>query len=88
MDMNIIILGLDIPLEKYGLGNIKQPKIKDFLDKDISIDNFYYPFLMNDIVIGQAKDKDMVMKLKDSLGDFTFMLMNCIQNDRSDILII
>ena len=32
------LLGLDIPLEKYGLGNIKQPKIKDFcLMRDVTI---------------------------------------------------
>lgn len=80
------LLGLDIPLEKYGLGKIKQPKIIDFLDKDVGIDGFYYPFLMNDIVIGQAEDKESIIKLKDSLGEFTFLLMNCIQNKREDII--
>lgn len=80
------LLGLDIPLEKYGLGKIKQPKVADFLDKDVGIDNFYYPFLMNDIVIGQAEDKESIIKLKDSLGEFTFLLMNCIQGKREDIV--
>ena len=80
------LFGLDIPLEKYGLGSIKQPKIIDFLSKDIGIDSFYYPFMINDVIVGQSKDKDLVIKLKDSIGDFTFLLMNCIQNNREDII--
>ena len=80
------LFGLDIPLEKYGLGSIKQPKIIDFLSKDISIDNFYYPFLMNDIILAQSKDIDSVIKIKESLGDLTFLLMNCIQANRKDVV--
>ena len=80
------LFGLDIPLEKYGLGNIKQPKMIDFLSKDIGIDSFYYPFLINDITIGQSNDKDLAIKLKDSMGDLTFLLMNCIQNNREDMI--
>ena len=80
------LFGLDIPLEKYGLGKIKQPKIKDFLSKDIGIDSFFYPFVMNDIVIGQTKEKDSVLKLKESMGDLTFLLVNCLQSNRNDML--
>lgn len=80
------IFGLDIPLEEYGLGKIKQPKIKDFLSKDIGMDDFFYPFIMNDIIIGQSQDKDTVLKIKESMGDLTFLLANCIQSKRFDIL--
>ena len=80
------LLGLDIPLEKYGLGNIKQPKIIDFLSKDIGIDSFYFPFMMNDIILAQSKDIDSMKKIKESLGDLTFLLMNCIQSNRTDMM--
>ena len=79
-------LGLDIPLEEYGLGKIKQPKIIDFLSKDIGMDNFFYPFIINDIVLGEAQDKDHVLILKDYIGDLTFLLMHCKQNGREDVL--
>ena len=81
------LFGLDIPLEKYGLGKIRQPKIVDFLSKDIGIDNFFYPFVTNDIIVGQSTEKDSVLKLKESLGDLTFLLINCMQSGRNDILI-
>lgn len=80
------LLGLDIPLKEYGLGIIKQPKIVDFLRKDIAIDNFYFPFVMNDIILGQSRDVDSVLKVKESLGDLTFLLMNCIQANRIDVI--
>ena len=80
------LFGLDIPLEKYGLGRIKQPKIIDFLSKDIGIDDFFYPFVINDILIGQSKDKDSILKLKESMGDLTFLIANCIQSGRVDML--
>ena len=80
------LLGVDIPLEKYGLGLIKQPKIRDFLSKDIGMENFFYPFVMNDIIIGQSQDKESILKLKESLGDLTFLLINCVQGNRLDIL--
>ena len=80
------LFGLDIPLEKYGLGTIRQPKIIDFLSKDITMDNFYFPFMMNDIILAQSKDIDSVIKIKESLGDLTFLLMNCIQSNRKDVV--
>lgn len=80
------LLGLDITLKEYGLGTIKQPKIKDFLSKDISMDNFYLPFIMNDIILGQSKDKDAILDMRKSLGDLTFLLVNCIQFNRLDIM--
>ena len=80
------LFGLDIPLEKYGLGTIRQPKIIDFLSKDITMDNFYFPFMMNDIILAQSKDIDSIIKIKESLGDLTFLLMNCIQSNRKDVV--
>ena len=41
---------------------------------------------MNDIVIGQTKEKDSVLKLKESMGDLTFLLVNCLQSNRNDML--
>ena len=26
------------------------------------MDSFYYPFMMNDVIVGQSKDKDLVIK--------------------------
>lgn len=80
------LFGLDIPLDRYKLGTIKQPKIKDYLSKDISIESFFYPFVMNDILVNQSQEKDAVLKLKESMGDLTFLLMSCIQGNRLDIL--
>lgn len=80
------LFGLDIPLDRYKLGTIKQPKIKDYLSKDISIEGFFYPFVMNDILANQSQDKDTILKLKESMGELTFLLMNCIKGNRLDIL--
>ena len=80
------LFGLDIPLEKYGLGKIRQPKIIDFLSKDIGIEDFFYPFVINDVLVGSSEDKDTVLKLKESLGDLTFLMVNCMQSGRTDML--
>ena len=80
------LFGLDIPLEEYGLGRMKQPKIIDFLSKDIGIEDFFYPFVINDVLIGSSEDKDAVLKLKESLGDLTFLMVNCMQSGRTDLL--
>ena len=80
------LFGLDIPLEKYGLGRIRQPKIIDFLSKDIGIENFFYPFVINDVLVSSSEDKDTVLKLKESLGDLTFLMVNCMQSGRTDML--
>lgn len=68
------LFGVDIPLEKYGLGTIKQPKLYDFIKNGISIEEFYMPFLINDFIVGQVENKDDVLKLKESLGSLRFLL--------------
>lgn len=80
------LFGLDIPLKKYNLGSIKQPKLIDFLEKDISIDNFYLPFIMNDILIGKSEDKESTISLKNKLGDLTFLLFSCYQAYQVEVL--
>ena len=80
------LFGLNIPLERHSLGEIRQPKLIDFINKDVDIDNFYFPFIMNDYVIGQSSDKESLHRLKDHLGSLTFMMMNCYQTKRMDIL--
>ena len=32
------LFGLNIPLNKYGLGSIKQPKLIDYISKEIDIE--------------------------------------------------
>ena len=80
------LFGLDIPLEKYGLGRIKQPKIIDFLSKDIEIEEFYYPFVAKDILLAQSSNKDDMLKLRNFLGDLTFLIWVCRESGRTDIL--
>ena len=80
------LFGLDIPLEEYGLGKIKQPKVIDFLSKDIGIEDFFYPFVINDVLIGHSEDKNAVLKLKESMGSLTFLMVNCMQSGRADML--
>ena len=70
------LFGLDIPLDKYGLGKIRQPRLIDFIEKDIDISSFYSYFVLNDFFIGQMKEenKEDVLKLKDALGSLGFLL--------------
>ena len=80
------LFGLDIPLEQYGLGRIKQLKIIDYLSKDVDIDNFYMPFVMNEIMIGQLEDSKLGYELKDTLGSLTFLLTNCMNANKLEFI--
>lgn len=80
------LFGLDIPLDQYGLGTIKQPKLIDYISKEVDIEGFYLPFIFNDIVIGQSDNKEDFIKIKESLGSLTFMLMNCYQSKKFDVV--
>ncbi|MGL5764741.1 MAG: hypothetical protein ACRCX8_03775 [Sarcina sp.] len=68
------LLGLDLNLEDFGLGVIKQPRLIDFLNKDVSIEGFYTPFIMNDYVIGKSDNKEEMTTLKNHLGSLTFLI--------------
>ena len=80
------LFGLDIPLDKYRLGVIKQPKLIDYISKEIDIETFYLPFIMNDIIISQTDDKESLMKIKKTIGSLSFILMNCYQSKRFDVI--
>ena len=80
------LFGLDIPLDKYGLGKIKQPKIIDYLNYDIDIENFYLPFIMNDVLLGRSKNKESVKKAIAQLGSLTFLLVSCFQERGHDLI--
>ena len=80
------LFGLDIPLDKYRLGVIKQPKLIDYISKEIDIETFYLPFVMNDIIISQTDDKESLMKIKKTIGSLSFILMNCYQSKRFDVI--
>lgn len=75
------LFGLDIPLEEFGLGTIKQPKIKDFLSKDIAIENFYDSFIVIDYVVGTSKDKSLTT-LKDKFGRFALFTYICEKTNK------
>lgn len=80
------LLGLDINLEKYGLGRIKQLKLIDYLEKDISIDGFYIPFLMNEYIVKQSKNVENTIKLRNQLGSLTFLLISSYEGNNMDII--
>ena len=39
------LFGVDIPLDNYKLGTIRQPKLKDYIINNINLEMFYVPFL-------------------------------------------
>lgn len=80
------LFGLDIPLDRYGLGVIKQPKLIDYISKEVDIETFYLPFIMSDILISQVDDKESLIKIKDRVGSLGFILVNCYQTKRFDII--
>ena len=80
------LFGLDIPLEQYGLGRIKQLKIIDYLSKDVNIDGFYMPFVMNDILISQLDNKDVAHQLKEQMGSLTFLMTNCMNANKIEYI--
>lgn len=80
------LFGLDIPLEQYRLGTIKQPKLIDYLSKDINIESFYMPFVMNDVMIGQLETPALGYELKEKIGSLTFLMSNCIRSNKLEII--
>lgn len=82
------LFGLDIPLNDYGLGVIKQPKLIDYISKGIDIETFYLPFVMNEIILSQSEleQRDEINKLKDRIGSLDFMIINCYQSKRFDVI--
>lgn len=80
------LFGLEINLEEYGLGRIKQPRLIDFINKDVDVQKFYLPFIVNDIVIGQSNSVEALTEVKKSLGGLTFFLTNCYQSQNMAML--
>lgn len=80
------LFGLDLNLIEHGLGIIRQPKLIDFLEKDINIEGFYTPFIMNDYILGQASDRESFEKVKEQVGSLSFLFMTCYQSSRKDVL--
>lgn len=80
------LFGLDIPLKKYNLGTIKQPKVIDYIKNDISMEDFYMPFLINDMIIGKSENNQTIIDLKNNIGSLTFLLVNCYQSENNNIL--
>lgn len=80
------LFGLDIPLYQYGLGSIKQPRIIDLINEDLSMGEIYYPFIINDILIGQSKNKEFSIKMKEQLGDLTFFLSSISQSQKYEVV--
>lgn len=81
------LFGLDIPLKRHSLGVIRQPKLIDFINKDIDIETFYMPFIFNDVIIGQSEDKEKLTGIKNKLGGLTFLFTSCYQAKRLDVLV-
>ncbi|MGL4802038.1 MAG: hypothetical protein ACRC18_07205 [Cetobacterium sp.] len=81
------LFGLDIPLKRYSLGVIRQPKLIDFINEDVDIDSFYAPFIFNEMAVGQSDDKEKIIEIKNKLGSLTFLLTTCYQAKRFDVLV-
>lgn len=80
------LFGLDIPLEQYNLGVIKQPKLIDLINKDKDLQDVYIPFLMNDYAIENSKDKIELSKLIKEVGSLTFFITMSYQMKRVEMI--
>lgn len=80
------LFGLDISLESYKLGTIKQPKIIDFIKNNIDIENFYFPFIMPDILLNNLNNKEDIIKIKSEIGSLNFLIFSCNESKRFDVL--
>ena len=79
------LFGTDINLTKYNLGVIKQPKIKDFVENNISMEQFYIPFIFSDILINNSPNPDDVIEIKNKIGDLTFLLFYMSEDNENAI---
>lgn len=79
------LFGKDINLTKYNLGVIKQPKIKDFVENNLSMEQFYIPFIFSDILINNSPNPDDVIKIKNKIGDLTFLLFYMSEDNENAI---
>lgn len=82
------LFGLDIKLDKYGLGTIRQPRLRDFILRDDSLEMFYMPFLYVDMIVGKSKYKDEVRKIINENGAFNFLLKTCVETSNLSVLFV
>lgn len=80
------LFGLDIPLQKHGLGIIKQPKLIDLINNGILIEEIYFPFILNDMLIAKSENKENSIKLRDTVGELTFLLITISQDKSSGLI--
>lgn len=80
------LFGLDIPLDNYKLGKIKQPKAIDFIKHNIDIENFYFPFIMTDILLNSLDNQEDIIKIKRDIGSLSFLILSCNESKRFDVL--
>ena len=81
------LFGVDIPLEDYKLGTIRQPKLKDYIINNINLEMFYVPFLYVDMIIGKSEDSDEIKNIVKELGTFNFLLKTCLESKNISVLI-
>lgn len=81
------LFGLDIPLDRYKLGFIRQPRLKDYILKDINIEMFYIPFIYVDMIIDKSENSEEVKKLVDKLGVFNFLIKTCLESKNISVLV-
>lgn len=76
------LFGLDVPLDKYNLGTIVQPKLKDFISNKIELEMFYMPFLYLDMIVGKSENGDELRKIIKEIGSFNFLLKTFVENEK------
>ncbi len=79
-----LLLGYEIDLSKFGLGTITQPKLKDFIEKGITFDEFYRPYILTYLILKNSNDPKTVLEMKEKLGSLSFILVN-ITNSKDKI---
>lgn len=83
------LFGLDIPLDRFELGKVSQPKLKDFIENNITLEEFYFPFIYVDYLLGKMKDEDEIEEIKkelDRLGKIKFLILTCKNSENKNIL--
>ncbi|MGL5718480.1 MAG: hypothetical protein ACRCX2_36085 [Paraclostridium sp.] len=81
------LFGLDINLDKYGLGTIKQPVLKNYIVQNVNIEMFYIPFIYVNMIIDKSENSDDVRKIVNKLGTFNFLIKTCLESKNISVLI-
>lgn len=75
---NYYLFGLPIPLEKYNLGTIYQPRYLDLINKKMELSDFIRPFFLNELI--HKKYSEMVKEV----GEIVMLMVFDAQKQYKD----